>query len=155
MTMCCFLLCARASLGICGYDVLVGADGKRAGAPKLFTTHTVLACTKQLTQPLILTPSPTIQDVRRLVVAMSRARLGLYVFGRFELFNNCFELQPTFSQLAQRPLKLQVLPDERWGEVERAVEDRGSGVKTIGMCGDWYHWECVRRKTWCICHGTP
>lgn len=37
-----------------------------------------------------------LRDVRRLVVAMSRARLGLYVFGRAELFGNCYELQPTF-----------------------------------------------------------
>ncbi len=91
----------------------------------------------------LFAPSP--QDVRRLVVAMSRARLGLYVFGRFELFNNCFELQPTFSQLAQRPLKLQVLPDERFGEVQRAVEDRGAGVKTIGM------WERGVSEVPCVC----
>lgn len=38
-----------------------------------------------------------IRDVRRLVVAMSRARLGLYVFGRARLFKNCFELQHTFN----------------------------------------------------------
>lgn len=38
-----------------------------------------------------------LRDVRRLVVAMSRARLGLYVFGRQELFANCYELQPTFK----------------------------------------------------------
>ncbi len=37
-----------------------------------------------------------LRDVRRLVVAMSRARLGLYVFGRAQLFSNCYELQPTF-----------------------------------------------------------
>lgn len=37
------------------------------------------------------------RDVRRLVVAMSRARLGLYVFGRAALFRNCFELQPVFK----------------------------------------------------------
>lgn len=37
-----------------------------------------------------------LRDVRRLVVAMSRARLGLYVFGRAQLFGNCYELQPTF-----------------------------------------------------------
>ena len=30
-----------------------------------------------------------IRDVRRLVVAMSRARLGLYVFCRKSLFENC------------------------------------------------------------------
>lgn len=34
-----------------------------------------------------------LRDVRRLVVAMSRARLGLYIFGRAGLFANCFELQ--------------------------------------------------------------
>ena len=38
-----------------------------------------------------------LRDVRRLVVAMSRARLGLYVFGRKELFGNCYELQATFK----------------------------------------------------------
>ena len=38
-----------------------------------------------------------IRDVRRLVVAMSRARFGLYVFGRASLFQNCFELQPVFK----------------------------------------------------------
>lgn len=38
-----------------------------------------------------------LRDVRRLVVAMSRARLGLYVFGRVSLFKNCYELQPAFK----------------------------------------------------------
>src|SRR5689334_7066959 len=32
-----------------------------------------------------------LRDVRRLVVAMSRARLGLYVFCRKALFENCYE----------------------------------------------------------------
>lgn len=41
-----------------------------------------------------------IRDVRRLVVAMSRARLGLYVLARVSLFRNCFELRPTFSQVS-------------------------------------------------------
>lgn len=40
-----------------------------------------------------------IRDVRRLVVAMSRARLGLYVFCRMELFMKCLELQPVFKQM--------------------------------------------------------
>lgn len=44
-------------------------------------------------------------DVRRLVVAMSRARLGLYIFGRFELFQN---LKPTFDTLSQHPLQLEL-----------------------------------------------
>jgi len=35
-----------------------------------------------------------LRDVRRLIVALSRARLGLYVFCRTAVFNNCFELRP-------------------------------------------------------------
>jgi len=38
-----------------------------------------------------------IRDVRRLVVALSRARLGLYILGRLSLFKNCFELTPAFN----------------------------------------------------------
>jgi len=53
-----------------------------------------------------------IRDVRRLVVALSRARLGLYVFGRKSLFENCYELQPALGQLFAKPVKLQVVPQE-------------------------------------------
>ena len=38
-----------------------------------------------------------LRDVRRLVVAMSRARLGLYVLARVGLFHGCTELQPAFT----------------------------------------------------------
>lgn len=38
-----------------------------------------------------------LRDVRRLVVAMSRARLGLYILGRASLFRYCKELQPAFD----------------------------------------------------------
>lgn len=38
-----------------------------------------------------------LRDVRRLVVAMSRARLGLYVLARVALFSSCTELQPTWK----------------------------------------------------------
>lgn len=41
-----------------------------------------------------------LRDVRRLIVAVSRARLGLYIFGRASLFQNCFELQPTFKTVS-------------------------------------------------------
>ncbi|XP_008101299.1 RNA helicase aquarius isoform X1 [Anolis carolinensis] len=53
-----------------------------------------------------------LRDVRRLVVAMSRARLGLYIFARVSLFQNCFELTPAFSQLTARPLQLHIIPTE-------------------------------------------
>ena len=53
-----------------------------------------------------------LRDVRRLVVAMSRARFGLYVFARVNLFKNCFELQPAFNILCKRPLQLHLCPNE-------------------------------------------
>lgn len=62
-----------------------------------------------------------LRDVRRLVVAMSRARLGLYIFGRVSLFRNCFELQPVFNILLKRPLQLQLLPTECY-PIERLVD---------------------------------
>ena len=38
-----------------------------------------------------------LRDVRRLVVAMSRARLGLYILARVNLFQSCTELKPAFK----------------------------------------------------------
>ncbi|GIL75166.1 hypothetical protein Vretimale_7780 [Volvox reticuliferus] len=64
-----------------------------------------------------------LRDVRRLVVAMSRARLGLYVFGRKDLFANCYELQPTFRQLLVRPIQLALVKGESYGVCPRGLED--------------------------------
>lgn len=63
-----------------------------------------------------------LRDVRRLVVAVSRARLGLYIFGRYALFSSVFELQKTFDQLAERPTKLQLVLGEN-APTERTVQD--------------------------------
>ncbi|CAJ0926916.1 unnamed protein product [Ranitomeya imitator] len=61
-----------------------------------------------------------LRDVRRLVVAMSRARLGLYIFARVSLFQNCFELTPAFRQLTARPLRLHMLPGESFPTQRRS-----------------------------------
>ncbi|CAJ0632961.1 435_t:CDS:2, partial [Entrophospora sp. SA101] len=53
-----------------------------------------------------------IRDVRRLIVAFSRARLGLYVFCRKKLFENCYELTPTLNKLLERPDTLQIKVNE-------------------------------------------
>lgn len=71
-----------------------------------------------------------IRDVRRLIVAMSRARLGLYVFGRQSLFSKCSELKPTFSQLLSRPVKLHILPNEKY-PTNRSVSEQCSGATEI------------------------
>lgn len=55
-----------------------------------------------------------LRDIRRLVVAMSRAKLGLYIFGRAYLFNKCIELSPSFSMLMRRPLELCIYPQEKF-----------------------------------------
>ncbi|KAF4661577.1 hypothetical protein FOL47_006627 [Perkinsus chesapeaki] len=40
-----------------------------------------------------------IRDIRRLTVALSRARFGLYIFGRLSLFRDCLEMAPVFNLL--------------------------------------------------------
>ncbi|CAB3396590.1 unnamed protein product [Caenorhabditis bovis] len=64
-----------------------------------------------------------IRDIRRLIVALSRARLGLYVLGRAELFMNCFELTPAMRVFAKYPPKLVILPHEPY-PTERKVTER-------------------------------
>jgi intron-binding protein aquarius len=53
-----------------------------------------------------------LRDIRRLTVALSRARLGLYILGRREVFENCFELKQAFNLLLERPDKLQLVTGE-------------------------------------------
>ncbi|CAH8493790.1 unnamed protein product [Heterobilharzia americana] len=67
-----------------------------------------------------------LRDVRRLVVALSRARLGLYIFARIDQFSNCPELKPAFDLLLNRtghissvgeqmkPIHLHLTPWEVW-----------------------------------------
>ena len=63
-----------------------------------------------------------LRDVRRLLVAVSRARLGLYVFGKVSLFRDCFELRNIVQLLLQRPCSLQLVENEYY-PCERGVED--------------------------------
>ena len=66
-----------------------------------------------------------LRDVRRLIVAMSRARLGLYVFCRRSLFEQCYERQPTFQLLLQRPDRLALNFHETTSHTERHVGETG------------------------------
>jgi intron-binding protein aquarius len=66
-----------------------------------------------------------IRDIRRLVVAMSRARLGLYVFCRQSIFENCHELSQTFNILKTKPSKLQLVVGESYGDsMKRKVDNK-------------------------------
>ncbi len=64
-----------------------------------------------------------LRDIRRLVVAMSRARLGLYVFCKKSLFENCYELTNTFSVLNQRPSTLHLVEGEVYPQSQRLIND--------------------------------
>ena len=55
-----------------------------------------------------------LRDVRRLIVALSRARLGLYIFCKKDLFNSCQELSPAFNLLSNKPSVLQLVDGERY-----------------------------------------
>ncbi|KAI4700743.1 hypothetical protein J4E81_003707 [Alternaria sp. BMP 2799] len=63
-----------------------------------------------------------LRDIRRLTVALSRARLGLYILGRRSVFESVFELKPAFDILLQRPDKLTLVTDEMFGETQRPAE---------------------------------
>ncbi|KAI9833142.1 MAG: hypothetical protein M1819_003764 [Sarea resinae] len=53
-----------------------------------------------------------LRDIRRLTVALSRARLGLYILGRRDVFESCYELREAFTRLLQRPDKLTLVTGE-------------------------------------------
>jgi intron-binding protein aquarius len=64
------------------------------------------------------------RDIRRLVVAMSRAKLGLYVFGCRRLFENCLDLAPVFQKFADNGNKLELVPSESsWANTKRLSAD--------------------------------
>jgi len=79
-----------------------------------------------------------LRDIRRMTVAFSRARLGLYVLGRREVFESCFELSEAFSRLtATGEGKLELVIGEMW-PAERAEGAEGQvavmeGVEHLGQ----------------------
>ena len=54
------------------------------------------------------------RDIRRMVVALSRARLGLYVFGCMPLFERCIELSKSIRNFLEYPTKLALVPTESY-----------------------------------------
>lgn len=76
-----------------------------------------------------------LRDVRRLTVALSRARLGLYILGRKDLFASCFEMKPAMNLLSQRPDKLVLATGEMFPTTTRLVDDEVDESKTAEMDG--------------------
>lgn len=88
-----------------------------------------------------------IRDVRRLVVACSRARLGMYFFGRLALFQNCFEIAPTFRLLAERPSQMSLELGETFPQTPRAVGQAGTPTVVRDLEHMWSLLQTVMQQT--------
>lgn len=73
-----------------------------------------------------------LRDIRRLTVALSRARLGMYVFGRREVFESSLELREAFALLFERSNKLELVTGEMF-PTTRAAEDDVEAVEMDGV----------------------
>lgn len=87
-----------------------------------------------------------LRDIRRLTVALSRARLGLYILGRREVFEACYELKEAFDRLLERPDKLTLVTGEMF-PTNRLLEDdlpttEMEGVEHLGQ----YVYEMTQAK---------
>lgn len=65
----------------------------------------------------------------RLIVAISRARLGLYILGRRNIFESSFELKPVISRIKNSD-KLQLVYGEMWPS-NRKIGDKVENIFEI------------------------
>lgn len=77
-----------------------------------------------------------LRDIRRLTVALSRARLGLYILGRREVFEACYELRPAFELLLQRPDKLVLSTGEMWPSTRVLAEPENTTAEAAAPSGN-------------------
>ncbi|KAL8790778.1 MAG: hypothetical protein Q9213_000402 [Squamulea squamosa] len=73
-----------------------------------------------------------LRDIRRLTVALSRARLGLYILGRRSVFETTHELREAFVKLFQRPNKLLLTTGEMF-PAYRLLEDDVEATEMTGV----------------------
>ena len=78
-----------------------------------------------------------LRDLRRLTVALSRARLGFYILGRRSVFESSPELEAAFKLPIERPEKLMITTGEMWParrELAELVESTEmAGVEHLGQ----------------------
>jgi intron-binding protein aquarius len=89
------------------------------------TTDIILSLTRTL-RPGYL------RDLRRLTVALSRSRLGLYILGRKSIFESCYDIQDAFKLLFERPSKLQLVTAEMF-PTQRLLEDQAEPAEMVGV----------------------
>lgn len=73
-----------------------------------------------------------LRDVRRLTVALSRARLGLYILGRRSIFQSSPELIQAFQLPLERPENLVLATGETF-PTSRLLTDEVEGTKVEGV----------------------
>jgi len=66
-------------------------------------------------------------------VALSRARLGLYILGRREVFETVPELREAFDILLNRPDKLQLVIGEMFDTASRTAEAEADATEMDGV----------------------
>jgi intron-binding protein aquarius len=86
-----------------------------------------------------------LRDIRRLVVAVSRAKFGLYVFYRQNVFASCYELKETLEQFAVIPNQLQLVLGETF-PTDRTVEGDITDKKKIFAVEDVSHLGSIVHK---------
>lgn len=125
-------------------------DKRLFGSPRIVTT--VDKYQGEQNDYVIVSMSRTktvgyLRDVRRLTVALSRARLGFYILGRKDLFESCFEMKPAMDLMLQRPIKLELTTGEMF-PTQRSLEDQPEqttemeGVEHLGQ----YVYEMTQAK---------
>lgn len=99
-----------------------------------------------------------LRDIRRLTVALSRARLGLYILGRRTVFESCPELKPAFDRLFAHSDVLQLVtgethPTDRAADAELKPERVAAmtGVEHLGQ----YVFEMTQAKIKALKGGAP
>lgn len=84
-----------------------------------------------------------LRDIRRLVVAVSRARLGLYVLYRESVFRVCHELYHALDQFSVRPKKLEIVSGEQYPTsrkwTDKIPEGKAFVVEDVSVLGSIVH----------------
>ncbi|KAG0634185.1 P-loop containing nucleoside triphosphate hydrolase protein [Tuber brumale] len=81
-----------------------------------------------------------LRDIRRMTVALSRARLGLYVVGRREVFESCYELSEAFSRLLENKSdKLEIVTGEMWPTDRREKTKEGTEMENVEHMGQYVY----------------
>jgi len=77
-----------------------------------------------------------LRDIRRLIVGLSRQKFGLYIFGRFNLFIQCYQLKNSFTILENKPTQLHLIKHETFPTTRLATETTNINKDNIMIIQD-------------------